>query len=805
MSIEVIRPARTLQGSLTVPGDKSISHRYAMLAGLAEGTTRLSNFSTGADPASSLACMEALGATVVTNGEGPARILEVTGTAGSFMQPSAPLDCGNSGSTMRMLSGLIAPHPHTFTLIGDHSLTLRPMERIRKPLSHMGAKIELTAGAREKDGHAPITIHGGPLQAIDFDTPIPSAQVKTAVLFAGLQATGTTSLSEAVRTRDHSEHALRAFGATLTRTGSKLSIPGHQKLAAIDASVPGDLSSAAFFLCAALLFPDSNLILDSIGMNPTRTALLDVLGLLGAKFKVLNVEEHHGEMIGTIQVNVDPTGLRGADINGALSAMLIDELPVLAAIAPYTRDGIRIRDAKELRVKESDRIALSGQKPHRHGREVYRVRRRPRHSRKSGTPWRPDRLRHRSPHRHGLLDRSPARLRRYRDSRRRSRRHLLPGVLHSPARTLPAMKDSLAASRPIVITEIEQFGGAERSLLALSGWLHRRGLSHYLLTCYDHCHLARYASHPVTVIALNPPRRARQKIAALRRHFAERRSSPWQPLLSGYQPALHATLAGLRGFHVLMHDTPSLFGDQDRRSLKQKLRVGLSNRIIGWGLRSGGKTIVTSEFLRSECRRDFGVEAEIARMGGLTTNGAPRVRVVDRHFNMLSVCRVESNKRIDWILRALSALERGASPLSTRIDWQLHLVGDGSQIPSLREMASQLGIGHRVQFHGFVSDEDLAALYEEAHLFLMPAIQGYGIPAIESPHPRRPRAAAPRIGRQRHPVGHALGHRLRWRRGTNAACAGNSNRPGDSGNASRSAAAGHPHRRRLGGPCSDTL
>jgi len=352
MSIELVRPARTLQGSLTVPGDKSISHRYAMLAGLAEGTTRLSNFSTGADPASSLACMETLGATVILKGEGSGRLIEVTGTAGSFVQPTAPLDCGNSGSTMRMLAGLIAPHPHTFTLIGDHSLTLRPMERIRRPLSQMGAKMDLI------DGHAPMIIHGTPLRAIDFDTPIPSAQVKTAVLFAGLQAEGTTSLSESVRTRDHSEHALRAFGATLTRAGEKLSIPGGQKLKAIDATVPGDLSSAAFFLCAALLYPDSHLVLDSLGMNPTRTALLDVLGLLGAKFKVLNVEEHHGEMIGALQVNVAPGGLKGADISGDLSAKLIDELPVLAAIAPYTRDGIRIRDAKELRVKESDRIAL---------------------------------------------------------------------------------------------------------------------------------------------------------------------------------------------------------------------------------------------------------------------------------------------------------------------------------------------------------------------------------------------------------------------------------------------------------------
>lgn len=349
MSTQTIRPARTLQGSVTLPGDKSISHRYALLAGLAEGTTRLSNFSTGADPHSSLACMEALGAKVVHNAD---KTIDVTGTAGSFSQPAKSLDCGNSGSTMRMLAGLIAPHRHVFTLIGDHSLTLRPMERIRKPLMQMGAKLDLI------DGHAPITIYGGPLKAIDFDTPILSAQVKTAVLFAGLQAEGTTSLTESVRTRDHSEHALRAFGATLLREGEKLSIPGGQQLKAINATVPGDLSSAAFFLCAALLFPDSNLVLDSIGMNPTRASLLDVITALGGKIKVLNVEEQHGELIGTIQVNVAPGGLKGIEIAGALSAQIIDELPVLAAIAPYTRDGITIRDAKELRVKESDRIAL---------------------------------------------------------------------------------------------------------------------------------------------------------------------------------------------------------------------------------------------------------------------------------------------------------------------------------------------------------------------------------------------------------------------------------------------------------------
>jgi 3-phosphoshikimate 1-carboxyvinyltransferase len=368
MSTQIIRPARSLQGSLTVPGDKSISHRYAMLAGLAEGTSRLSNFSTGADPHSSLACMEALGARVLHNPDGT---IEITGVSGSFRQPAALLDCGNSGSTMRMLTGLIASHPHTFTLTGDPSLTLRPMERIRNPLIQMGAKLYLTLREGDQQGHAPITIHGTPLRAIDFTTPIPSAQVKTAVLFAGLQAEGTTSLSESILTRDHTEHALLAFGATLTRTyarvpdqPARLSIPGGQRLHAIDATVPGDISSAAFFLCAALLFPDSNLVLDSLGMNPTRAALLDVIAALGGKIKVLAVEERHGELIGTIQMNSAPANRAPAAattpflIDGPLTAQLIDELPVLAAIAPFTANGLILRDAQELRVKESDRIAL---------------------------------------------------------------------------------------------------------------------------------------------------------------------------------------------------------------------------------------------------------------------------------------------------------------------------------------------------------------------------------------------------------------------------------------------------------------
>ena len=318
-----------------------------MLAGFAEGTSRLTNFSTGADPLSSLACMKAMGAKVETVG----KTIEVTGTGGVLHQPKKDLDCGNSGSTMRMLAGLVAAQKGTFKFVGDESLTVRPMERIRKPLELMGAKIDLT------DGHAPMVVHGRGLKAIDFEAPIASAQVKTAVLFAGLQAEGVTSIAESVRTRDHSEHALRAFGATLERTDGRLRIAGGQKLSAIDATVPGDMSSAAFFLCAALLFEDSNLVLDGLGMNPTRAAMLDVISAMGGVIKVLDVAETHGEMAGTIQVNRG-RALVGIDISGERAAQLIDELPVIAAIAPYTVGGVRIRDAKELRVKESDRIAL---------------------------------------------------------------------------------------------------------------------------------------------------------------------------------------------------------------------------------------------------------------------------------------------------------------------------------------------------------------------------------------------------------------------------------------------------------------
>jgi len=357
----IIRPAKNIYGSLRLPGDKSISHRYAMLAGFAEGTSRFTNFSTGADCASTLACMEALGARVRRLADGA---VEVDGVGGRVTPSAAPLDCGNSGSTMRMMSGLLAPQEGRFTLVGDESLSRRPMERIRKPLAAMGARLTLT------DGHAPLMIEGGPLDAIDYTSPVPSAQVKTAILLAGLQTAGTTTVRETLRTRDHSELALRAFGAKLTRTVDSVSICGPQTLHAIEAAVPGDISSAAFFLCAAALFPGSSLVLDSLGLNPTRATLLDVLTTLGARIAVLNLEEKNAELVGTVQISAPNGGLGTAEISGALAAQLIDELPVLAAIGPFTSGGIRIRDARELRVKESDRIALVAKNLRAMGAEV---------------------------------------------------------------------------------------------------------------------------------------------------------------------------------------------------------------------------------------------------------------------------------------------------------------------------------------------------------------------------------------------------------------------------------------------------
>jgi 3-phosphoshikimate 1-carboxyvinyltransferase len=351
-----ITPASGVQGAVSLPGDKSISHRYAMLAAIAAGESKLANFSTGADCQSTLACMEALGAAVTRDGG----VIAIRG--GTLGAAATPLDCGNSGSTMRMLSGILAGQPFTTELMGDESLSKRPMRRVIEPLEQMGARVESHGGL------APLRITGGRLHAIEYKLPVASAQVKSAILLAGLFADGETWVEEPVRTRDHTEVALAAFGASVTRDRLRAGIAGGQRLHGIEAVVPGDLSSAAFFLCAAALFPGSQLIVENVLLNPRRAVLLDVLTAMGAQVSMLHVEDRHGELAGAIRI-IGGT-LRGGAIEGAQTAAVIDELPVLAAIGPYTRDGVEIRDASELRHKESDRIAAVAQNLRAMGAQV---------------------------------------------------------------------------------------------------------------------------------------------------------------------------------------------------------------------------------------------------------------------------------------------------------------------------------------------------------------------------------------------------------------------------------------------------
>jgi 3-phosphoshikimate 1-carboxyvinyltransferase len=342
-----IHPAKNILGSLRVPGDKSISHRYAMLAALANGQSKFDNFAPGADCASTLECVSALGCKVERDDKG---IVTIEGRGLELQAPTAPLDCGNSGSTMRMLSGILAGQPFSSVLIGDASLSRRPMKRVIEPLTQMGAQIKSAEGER-----APLEIHGAKLHGIQYRPAVASAQVKTSVLFAGLLAEGKTSVEEPARTRDHGELALRAFGVEVHRDRNTVSIQGGQTMQALEAYVPGDISSAAFFLSAAAIFPESNLVIDGVLLNPTRSALLDVLSAMGSRISMVRVEESHGELVGTIALV--PGQGRHVLIEGALTALLIDELPVLAAIAPYTVGGLEVCDAGELRVKESDRLS----------------------------------------------------------------------------------------------------------------------------------------------------------------------------------------------------------------------------------------------------------------------------------------------------------------------------------------------------------------------------------------------------------------------------------------------------------------
>ncbi len=366
MSTKKIVPGRKAEGVVELPGDKSISHRYAILASLAEGTSEIQNYSSAADCRSTLECLKRLAVPIETR-ERKAPEGEVSFAAGEnatvlriggrgldgWSAPKRTLDAGNSGTTLRLLTGALAGQRFESKITGDGSLRKRPMRRILEPLRMMGAEIEA-----KEDKFAPLEIHGNALRGIEYATPIASAQVKSCVLLAGLFAEGETTVREPVATRDHSEVALREFGARVAATKGVVRVFGRPKLEARELTVPGDLSSAVFFLAAALILPGSALMIRNVGLNPTRARILDFLIEMGAGIHVASVQMREGELVGDLVVqNEKGDSLKGGKISGAQTAEMIDELPMMAALGPYTEGGVDIRDAKELRVKESDRIA----------------------------------------------------------------------------------------------------------------------------------------------------------------------------------------------------------------------------------------------------------------------------------------------------------------------------------------------------------------------------------------------------------------------------------------------------------------
>jgi 3-phosphoshikimate 1-carboxyvinyltransferase len=355
-----------LTGGVAPPGDKSISHRYAMLSALAEGTSELRHFALAADCHSTLDCMSALGASVKIDKD----VVKVTGRGAEGLKSSwRALDAGNSGTTIRLLTGILAGQNFTTKLSGDASIQKRPMGRVVSPLRQMGADIR----ARE-DNFAPLEIHGTKLRGIHYKMPMASAQVKSAVLLAGLFAEGMTSVTEPVLTRDHTELALEEFGVNVERDGTTITVRGAggsgsvPKLQARSIDVPGDISSAVFFIAAASMFADSNIMIHGVGLNPTRTAILDVFAQMGASLQVMSLQSAHGEVVGDLAVK--GTSLKGGVIEKEQIPLVIDELPMLAALGPFTEEGIEIRDAAELRVKESDRIAALAENLRRMGATV---------------------------------------------------------------------------------------------------------------------------------------------------------------------------------------------------------------------------------------------------------------------------------------------------------------------------------------------------------------------------------------------------------------------------------------------------
>jgi 3-phosphoshikimate 1-carboxyvinyltransferase len=355
-----IKPAKGLTGTVQFPGDKSISHRYALLGAIAEGASEIHFFSTSADCQSTLSCLKQLGVKI----ERKDNVVTIQGAGLGGLRPAAePLDAGNSGSTMRMLAGILAGQPFRSVMVGDASLSRRPMKRVADPLSRMGARIKSREG-----GLPPLEIEGGALKPIRYEMPVASAQVKSAVLLAGLFAEGETEVIEKVRTRDHTEIALEQMGADIGRHQRSIAVRGKAHLEGKKLYVPGDFSSAAFFIVAGLVTPDSNLMLHNVGLNPTRTGILDVLVPMGGRVTAVNLEMLNGELIGDL--HVEASSLGGGEIPESAVPGLIDELPVLAVLGTQMEQGLTFRGAAELRVKESDRLAAVAENLRRMGAEV---------------------------------------------------------------------------------------------------------------------------------------------------------------------------------------------------------------------------------------------------------------------------------------------------------------------------------------------------------------------------------------------------------------------------------------------------
>lgn len=339
----VSKSEKPLKGTVTIPSDKSISHRAVIFSALADGISTVNNFSKGADPLSSLEIIKSLGVQAEFKDE----TTLVINSSGKLTKPSKILDCGNSGTTIRFMSGILAGQNFNSTLTGDESLSKRPMKRVIEPLTLMGAKIN------SQDGHAPLEITGNPLFGIEYSSKLASAQVKSCVLLAGLFADGLTRFEEPYLSRNHTEIMLKHMGADIQISGLKTSIKRSSlKPSIID--VCGDISSAAFFIAAALIVPDSDIILKNVGLNPTRTGIIDVIKLMGGNIEILDSYVRSGEMAGDIRIKY--SNLKGCTIEKALIPRLIDELPIIAVIAAQAEGETVVKNAEDLRNKESDRI-----------------------------------------------------------------------------------------------------------------------------------------------------------------------------------------------------------------------------------------------------------------------------------------------------------------------------------------------------------------------------------------------------------------------------------------------------------------